>query len=96
MSGASWADSADRVLREVFSALPRDASDDAVRAAVRDAYPFGQRAYWPYKAWLRRVKAWRHAWRMGLKQPAPAPRQSPTRQLRHDCATADLFTQEDP
>ena len=29
------------------------------RAELRDAYPFGQRAYWPYKIWLEQVKWWK-------------------------------------
>lgn len=29
----------------------------ALRKALYDAYPFGERAYWPYKAWLAEVKA---------------------------------------
>ena len=33
------------------------ADRSALRKALRDAYPFGERAHWPYKAWLAEVKA---------------------------------------
>ena len=38
--------------------LPLDADDVSVRAAVRDAYPWGERKYAPYKAWLAAAKDW--------------------------------------
>jgi hypothetical protein len=42
---------------------------------IRDAYPYGERAMWPYKVWLKRVKAWRLAHAAGKAEPAP-PRHS--------------------
>jgi hypothetical protein len=39
----------------ILNALPPDA--DA--RAVREAYPWGDRAHHPYKAWLRAVKDWK-------------------------------------
>lgn len=44
-----------------------------VRRALRDAYPFGPRRYWPYKVWLDEVQRQR-----GTKQQKPVevdPRQ---------------------
>lgn len=38
--------------------LSLDADDRTVRAAVREAYPFGERAYHPYKVWCQAVKDW--------------------------------------
>lgn len=29
----------------------------AVRRALRAAYPFGQRRFWPYKAWLLEIRS---------------------------------------
>ena len=40
---------------------------------LRDAYPFGERAYWPYKAWLKQVKAWKAAHARGAKAPSATP-----------------------
>lgn len=27
----------------------------AVKAALKDKYPFGERRYWPYKVWLKEI-----------------------------------------
>jgi hypothetical protein len=27
-----------------------------LRRALREAYPFGERRYWPYKVWLNEIK----------------------------------------
>jgi hypothetical protein len=59
----SWADRADQVLAEVF----RDGIPP--KTVIRDAYPFGPRSHHPYKVWLRRVRAWRHARSMGMASP---------------------------
>jgi hypothetical protein len=53
----TWYESALGVLRAL--GLPLDMPADAEAEAVRKAYPFGERAYWPYKAWLKAVKDWR-------------------------------------
>lgn len=66
---ASWADRADRVLAPLF------ARGVPTREQLRVAYPFGERAMWPYKAWLARVKAWRAAKARGQSQPQPARRE---------------------
>ena len=29
----------------------------ALREVLREAYPFGEREHWPYKAWLMEIKA---------------------------------------
>lgn len=49
----SWADEAKRVIQEVHRGLPENATLAARQAAVDAAYPFGMRAYSPYKTWLR-------------------------------------------
>ncbi len=50
--------------REVSAPIVREvvrrvglADRKALRKALRDAYPFGAREYWPYKAWLIEIKA---------------------------------------
>lgn len=64
-----WGEAADRVLVKVFAFLAPDADDKTIRLAVRDAYPFGERKNWPYKVWLKRVKRWKLARRLGLTVP---------------------------
>lgn len=73
MATISWADRADAVLAPVFQGLARDADDPTIATAVREAYPFGERAHHPYKAWLSRVRAWkeaRAAWMRAGMDPA--------------------------
>lgn len=49
----SWADEARRTIAEVHRALPDTANLADRKAAVDAAYPFGERAYSPYKTWLK-------------------------------------------
>lgn len=51
-----WGDRAARVIRQVLDSLPVGASPAERRKAVSAAYPFGERAMHPYKAWLREVR----------------------------------------
>lgn len=49
-----WGAAAEAVIRQVLAecrALDLDAA--ATLKRVDAAYPFGERAHWPYKAWLR-------------------------------------------
>lgn len=48
-----WSDMAHRAIAEVHKTLPQGATLTERMAAVDAAYPFGQRAYSPYKTWLR-------------------------------------------
>jgi uncharacterized protein (TIGR02996 family) len=45
-----------RVIDATLAALPPDADDKAKRKALRDHYPFGERAMLPYKVWLSEVR----------------------------------------
>jgi hypothetical protein len=49
----SWADEARRTIAEVHRTLPDNATLADRKAAVDAAYPFGERAYSPYKTWLK-------------------------------------------
>ena len=51
-----WAEEAARVIRQVHASLPQTATYDERRKALSAAYPFGQRAYSPYKTWLRHCR----------------------------------------
>ncbi|AUG53917.1 hypothetical protein [Thalassospira marina] len=52
MSG-SWYDDARAVIAELHVALPADLPFPERVKAVREAYPYGERRRWPYKAWCR-------------------------------------------
>lgn len=41
-----------------------------IRRALRDAYPFGQRKYWVYKAWCAEVR-----YQLGLPRILERPRE---------------------
>jgi hypothetical protein len=45
---------ASRIIAKVLSEVAGQ-PDPVVRKALRDAYPFGQRKYWPYKVWLDEI-----------------------------------------
>lgn len=64
-----WADHARATIDRVHRSLPADVSFKDRKAAVDAAYPFGQRAYSPYKTWLRARKAYLAAY--DPKTPAP-------------------------
>lgn len=53
-----WSDHAEAAIDRVHAALPADVSLEDRKAAVDAAYPFGQRKYWPYKAWLKARRAY--------------------------------------
>lgn len=52
----TWKDAAQQVIREVEEQHP-DSTDEELRTLISAAYPFGERRMWPYKVWLREVKA---------------------------------------
>lgn len=53
---SSWYDTARRVLRELDAELPADMPFDERAKACKEAYPFGERRYTPYKMWLKAQK----------------------------------------
>jgi hypothetical protein len=65
----SWSVRARQVIAEVLSSLPPGASEKAVRAALRYAYPFGERENWPYKMWCQEQA--RALKRLFPKKPKP-------------------------
>lgn len=56
-STSRWRREADRVIAEALSALPDDATEGQKKAAIRAAYPFGQRSHLPYRHWLAAQRA---------------------------------------
>jgi hypothetical protein len=71
-----WADEARRVVGEVHARLPATATLAERRAALFDAYPFGPRSMWPYKAWLTACKRYLAQFDPVYNQPA-LPSESP-------------------
>lgn len=53
------------VIAEVGRADPK-----ALRRALRDAYPAGERRYWPYKVWCDEVRK-----QLGLRRVKITPRE---------------------
>ncbi len=49
----SWIAQARAKIAEIHATIPADASFTARKAALRNQYPFGERSYWPYRAWLK-------------------------------------------
>lgn len=41
-----------------------------VRAALRDAFPYGVRQYWPYKVWLHEIRVQRGRVKFGRDKAA--------------------------
>jgi hypothetical protein len=63
----------ERVLRETAGQPEKE-----IRCALRDAYPFGERAMYPYKAWcseVRRQRGLERPKQRGVKVEPPDPRQ---------------------
>ncbi len=53
--GATWRDHARPIIAKVIARVGRD-DVKALRRALREAYPFGERRYWPYKVWCDEVR----------------------------------------
>lgn len=49
----SWAERARHRIEQVHASLPETATFEERKKALLDAYPFGERAYHPYKMWLK-------------------------------------------
>jgi len=49
----NWSDIARATIAEVHRSLPDGSSLPERQAAIDAAYPFGERAYSPYKTWLK-------------------------------------------
>jgi hypothetical protein len=52
----SWRAIARPVIAAVIDRVGRG-DDVALKRALYDAYPFGERKMWPYKVWLDEIKA---------------------------------------
>lgn len=62
-----WREKAAPLIAQVLKATSGQ-DERTIQRALTDAYPFGERKSWPYKAWLNEVRAQR-----GRQRERPAP-----------------------
>jgi hypothetical protein len=53
--GHTWRDHAGPIIAAVLVETVGQ-PETVIRKALRDAYPFGERAWWPYKVWCDEVR----------------------------------------
>jgi hypothetical protein len=62
----TWRDIARPIIQKVLA--DNEGKDEKIiKSALRDAYPFGERRYHPYKVWLDEIKVQTKKRRFGLK-----------------------------
>lgn len=61
----TWRDHASPIIAKVIAETGTD-DIKALRKALREAYPYGERKYHPYKIWLDEIKS-----QLGLKKQKP-------------------------
>jgi hypothetical protein len=49
----TWGQRANAIIWDSHNRIPKDATYKERKKAIQDAYPWGTRSGWPYKAWLR-------------------------------------------
>lgn len=62
----TWRDIARPIIQKVL-ADTQGMDEGAVKRALYEAYPFGERQYHPYKVWLDEIKVQRKQRRFGKK-----------------------------
>jgi hypothetical protein len=67
-----WSAYARDAIRRAHLTVPADATLAERKAIVDAAYPFGERAMWPYKAWLKARKAYLRQYGYGPPLPLTA------------------------
>lgn len=76
MTTSMWRIKAREIIAQVL-AQHEGRPEPEIRRALRDAYPFGPRRYWPYKVWLDEVQRQRQRGRYapGANREEPDPDQ---------------------
>lgn len=64
--GKTWREECRPIIAKVLEET-KGQDEKVVRKALRDAYPFGERAYHPYKIWLDEIKVQTKRKRFGQK-----------------------------
>ena len=62
----AWRDYAAPIIAKVLKET-KGQDEKAIKQALRDAYPFGERKYHPYKIWLDEIKVQRGLRKFGHK-----------------------------
>jgi len=86
-----WSDQARAAIARVHATLPDDISFTARKKAIRAAYPFGERSYWPYKAWCKAQREYLR--RYDPKVPPPPMMREMIRQRGGDDVTFPFATE---
>ena len=66
-----WSDIARATIGRVALTIPDDTPFKERKRLIDDAYPFGPREYWPYKAWLKARKAYLNPYDPKSLSPGP-------------------------
>jgi len=67
ISVSNWRKKAAPIIAEIMAKFPEDGPKQ--KKALRDAYPFGERKYHPYKIWCDEIKRQRGVkWPVGHKR----------------------------
>ena len=61
----TWRDHCSPIIADVIERVGKD-DMQALRKALREAYPYGERKMWPYKVWCSEV---RKQLKLGYKEP---------------------------
>lgn len=82
MNRGTWRDSARPIIQRVLKETAGQ-PENVIRKALRDAYPFHQRSYYPYQVWLDEIKVQRGLKKKKTRKPMdkktiPAPEGQPT------------------
>ena len=73
--GKSWRDIARPIIHRVLQET-RGQDEAVIRKALREAYPWGQRAMHPYKIWLDEIKVQRKQRTFGHRPDIQNPDQT--------------------
>lgn len=76
MAKGTWREAANSILYRVITDHP-EADEKQLRKLIRDAYPWGERAYHPYKIWCSAVKECLWTLRRIGKRPAAVSKKEP-------------------
>lgn len=74
-----WGQRADEVIYLVHRSLPEEATLAQRKKAIDEAYPFGERRFFPYKVWLKKRRA--YLVRFGYRPRTKASAEGPLEQL---------------
>ena len=87
MSQSKWRDRARPIIAKVL-AETKGQSEPEIRKALKDAYPFGERKYHPYKIWLHEIAVQRGKKKLGNFGPRIKP------VTKAETETGELFAGE--